>query len=114
MKPIIETGKMNRYVVIFQRVKNPPSSSGAVTYGTPNNLGNYWVSIEPAKSWDIERAKGIQVQCTHVIRTWLPEGITIDGTCYLTYNGRTFNFTGVINDHEKDATLTIFATEQTT
>jgi len=103
-------GTFSKRMAIYAVPVNVTADGG--TDETPATLvTNAWVSIESLSSQETWLAKVQQDKTSHIIRMLYQPGI--NAKMYGTWNGRTFNFTNVVDVDERHVELKINAAEVT-
>jgi SPP1 family predicted phage head-tail adaptor len=108
--PEVEIGSY-RHRVVFQNPGTPvPDGDGGFTQAW-TDLADWYVSIRPATTRDLERiaAGTVIATATHIISGRYLDGVTTKTR--MTFAGRTFEVTGVANPEERNITMDLIAVE---
>lgn len=103
-------GDMNKSMVVYQLDTTPTASGG--TTDTPVALFTLRVALTPLRGNETFLAGCQFRRVTHRINSVFRSGI--NGKMYGVYDGRTFEFTSVINVDEENRETEIIAIEDTT
>lgn len=102
---------LKRRRVAIERATKSQTSSGAISKAW-SVVGHAWASIDPIRGEERVQAMQLQAVVTHTIRMRMT-GIaaTLTAVDRITYRGRQFIISSVINIGERDRELEILATE---
>lgn len=107
MNSFTPAGQMKKLLTI-ESISTTRTTAGETT-DTATEVCQTWAKIEPISGREYYAAKAQQETTTHRIN--MPYRSDITARMRATWNGRTFNFTTVINVREADRELEIMATE---
>lgn len=96
--------------ITLQR-RNATLDAAGASIPSWQDVGTYWAAIAPLSGRELQAAQSVQSSITHeVTLRWLG-GTVPDPTMQIVYGTRKFNINAVINQDERNRTLTLSCTE---
>ena len=108
--PSIRSGQL-RHKGAIQQATETRDAVGGVVRSWADVVPAWWAQVRPITAREMLSGAQITQEVTHIIRGRVVPGVTITPSMRFVWNGRTFNFVGVINSQERDIMLEITAME---
>ncbi|MDB5297297.1 MAG: hypothetical protein JWO31_3280 [Phycisphaerales bacterium] len=103
----MQAGKLRNLVTLQRPVRTTDELGASVVAW--ETVRQVWTEIKPATARELARVGRVDAETSHVITARYAADVAAD--CRLTYAGRTFNITGVVDVGERRRELAIYATE---
>ncbi len=104
----MNAGDLRHKIALFSptRGENDAGETGVVwTY-----VRHQQAQVKPLRAWEVERARQVQTNRTHLIRVRYANDIAPDWR--IEWDGRIFNIKGIVNPEERDIELEISCEEE--